>query len=75
VIKAAKDYAEIKGYTEERFGYSYLYKVYSLPEFWDAYERGANGYESMLAAVKANDEAAIAEFKAKAEAGNLIRLV
>lgn len=75
VRKAAEHYAEASGYNEENYGYSYLYKVLSKPEFWDAYERGAKGYESMLAAVKANDEAAIAEFKAKAEAGNVIRLV
>lgn len=75
VIEAAKHYAEIKGYTEERFGYSYLYRVYSLPEFWDAYDHGANGYDSMLAAINANDAAAVAEFEAKAKAGVEIRLV
>lgn len=76
VTEAAKAFCEERGYTEEKFGYSYLYRfALGKPEFWDLYEKGANGYESMLAAVKANDDAAVSEFKAKAEAGEVIRLV
>jgi len=74
IKEAAEDYAKIVK-AEERFGYSYLHRVLGMPEFWEVYEKGAGGYESMLAAVKANDAAALAEFRAKAEAGNVIRLV
>lgn len=75
VREAAEEYAAAKGYSEEHFGYSYLYKVLSMPEFWDVYEEGANGYESLLAAVSAKDDAAIAAFHAKADAGNIIRII
>ena len=75
IMERAKDFAEIKGLVDNVGLNSAAYRMVRKPEFWAAYDHGANGYDSMLAAINANDAAAVAEFEAKAKAGVEIRLV